>query len=194
MFATPMQVPRPDFSIENLQCRWQAWPARADTLEGARAWLATLGADAAGLHRDPDGRPRLPDGAGDVGWSHSAGRLLMAYTPHGRVGVDLEASARTSQAMSIARRYFTPGEAEALSALDAESRQRAFLRMWCAKEAVLKAAGRGIAFGLHRLAFDVSGDAPRMLACDAALGRVDDWVLQQLTPEAGFIAVLATTA
>ena len=169
-------------------------PAQADTLDLARGWLETLCVDGAGLHRDSRGRPRLPAGAGDIGWSHSAGRLLMAYVPHGAVGVDLEASARTSQSLAIARRYFSADEVAALTALDGAGRQQAFLRLWCAKEAVLKAAGRGIAFGLHRVAFDVSDDAPRMTYCDPALGQACAWRVQQLAPETGFIAVLATTA
>ncbi len=192
MFATPMHLPPRDFSTENLQCRWQELPVQADTLAMARVWLQTLSVDGAGLHRDPRGRPRLPTGVGDIGWSHSGGRLLMAYAPQGVVGVDVEASARTSQAVSIARRYFTGDEVAALSALNGASRQQAFLRLWCAKEAVLKAAGRGIAFGLHRVAFDVSGDTPRMIDCDPALGQAGEWSLHQFAPEPGFIAVLAT--
>ncbi len=196
MFATPMSLPLPprDFSIENLQCRWQGLPAQADTLDLARRWLQTLSVDGTGLHRDPSGRPRLPAGVGDIGWSHSAGRLLVAYAPHGVVGVDVEAAARTSQSLAIARRYFSGDEVDALSALEGASRQRTFLLLWCAKEAVLKAAGLGIAFGLHRVAFDVAGDALRMIQCDPALGQAAAWRMQQFAPESGFIAVLATTA
>ena len=194
MFATPMHLPPRDCSIENLRCRWQGLAAQADTLALARGWLETLSVDGAGLHRDFRDRPRLPAGAGDIGWSHSAGRLLMAYVPQGAVGVDVEATTRASQAMSIARRYFSADEVAALTALDGAGRQQAFLRLWCAKEAVLKAAGRGIAFGLHRIAFDVSGDAPRMTYCDPALGQAEHWSLHQFAPEPGFIAVLATTA
>ena len=193
MFATPMPLSPRDFSIENLQCRWQQLPAQADTLALAREWLAALSVAGEGLHRDARGRPRLPAGAGDIGWSHSSGRLLMAYAQHGAVGVDVEASVRRSQPMPIATRYFADSEIDALAVLDHADRQRAFLRLWCAKEAVLKAAGRGIAFGLHRLAFDLSGAAPRMTHCDTALGAIETWTILQAEPEPGFIAVLAST-
>ncbi len=188
-----MHLPPRDFSTEHLQCRWQGLPARADALALAGEWLDTLSVGRAGLHRDQRGRPSLPAGRGDIGWSHSGGRLLMAHVPAGRVGVDIEATARATRAMAIAHRYFTPGEAEALATLEEASRQQAFLRLWCAKEAVLKAAGVGITFGLHRIAFDVSGAAPRMIQCDPALGTIETWTLHQLAPEPGFIAVLATT-
>ena len=55
-----------------------------------------------------------------------------------------------------------------------------FLRLWCAKEAVLKAHGRGLAFGLDRLAFDRLDGVPRLAHVDAGLGRVDDWHLAPL--------------
>lgn len=137
-------------------------------------------------------RPRLA--CGDAGWSHSHGRLLIAYTGHGRLGVDIEPLARRADPLRIARRYFSGEEIAALDALDGVTRQSAFLRMWCAKEAVLKAHGGGIAFGLHKAVFDATGDGLRMLRCDPALGRVDDWRLDLLEPEPEFIAVLASTA
>ncbi len=189
-----MHPPPLDFSTEYLQCRWQPLPVRMDVLALAREWLLALRVDGAGLHRDTRGRPRMPAGAGDIGWSHSAGRLLMAYAPQGKVGVDIESSCRRAEVMPIARRYFAEDEVEALSALDDAGRRRAFLRLWCAKEATLKATGLGIAFGLQRVTFDVSSAAPRMTRCDPALGAIDTWTIRQLEPEPGFIAVLASTA
>ena len=96
--------------------------------------------------------------------------------------------------MRVARRYFAQEEIGALELLDADTRQDAFLRLWCAKEAVLKAHGGGLAFGLHKAVFDIGGDGLRMLRCDPSLGRVDDWRLDLLEPEPDFIAVLASTA
>lgn len=159
----------------------------------AREWLAAAApmTDAGALARDAHGRPRLPPGSGDVGWSHAGGRLLLAYAPRGRVGVDLESSARATRPLEVARRYFDPQEAAALAALDPDARPLAFLRLWCAKEAVLKAHGQGLSFGLHRLAFDATADAPRLLRCDPALGRPADWTLHAFAPEPGYLAVLA---
>ena len=180
-----------DIALEGLRLRWMARPA--DAFAAAREWLAAVaGAEAAAtLHRDPRGRPRLPPGLGDVGWSHSAGRLLLAHADAGRVGVDIEAAARRTDPLRVARRYFAADELARLHALDEHQRVPAFLRLWCAKEAVLKAHGHGLAFGLHRLALDVAGEHPRLLRCDPALGDAGDWRLLALAPEPGFIAVLA---
>jgi 4'-phosphopantetheinyl transferase len=182
-----------DFAIGGLHCRWQGMPADVRAQALATSWLRDVAGHAAvdGLHRDARNRPRLAHG--DAGWSHSHGRLLVAYAPRGRVGVDVEARARATDPMRIARRYFADEEIATLAALHADTRLDAFLRLWCAKEAVLKAHGGGIAFGLHKAVFDASGDGLRMLRCDPTLGHVDDWRLDLLEPEPDFIAVLAST-
>jgi len=70
-------------------------------------------------------------------------------------------------------------------------RERAFLRLWCAKEAVLKAHGHGLAFGLHRLEFaDIQGRL-HLQACDPALGRAEHWSLQEIAPAPGYLGALA---
>ena len=182
-----------DFAVDSLHCRWQPMPGAVRAQDIASEWLRSVaGDDAAGLHRDARSRPRLA--RGDTGWSHSHGRLLIAYADHGRIGVDVESSVRSTDPMRIARRYFAQQEIEMLEALESDARHLAFLRLWCAKEAVLKAHGGGIAFGLHKAVFDAGGDRLRMLRCDPALGHVDDWRLDLLEPEPEFIAVLASTA
>jgi 4'-phosphopantetheinyl transferase len=128
---------------------------------------------------------------GDVGWSHSGGRLLLAHVASGHVGVDLERLARRVDALRIARRQFASAEIALLQDLDEAARAIAFLHLWCAKEAVLKAHGHGIAFGLARAAFDVTEDTLRMTHCDPALGDVADWRLHAFSPEPGYLAVLA---
>lgn len=180
-----------DYSIDRLQCRWQA--LAPDRMGAARAWLDEVAgtATAATLHRDARSRPRLAAGRGDIGWSHTGERLLIAYAPSGRVGVDVEARARRTRPLAIARRHFAPEEADALQALPPDARAQAFLRLWCAKEAVLKACGHGLAFGLHRLVVAADGTRLQLRACDPVLGRPADWTLHTLAPDRRHVAVLA---
>ena len=63
-----------------------------------------------------------------------------------------------------------------LAALPAAERSTAFLELWTAKEAVLKATGRGIAFGLHRL--QVTREPPRLTWLDG--DDANAWQLQRL--------------
>ena len=117
-------------------------PQVRDTL--AR-WLGEPGPPP--LARDPSGRPRLlaPHQDHDTGWSHSGEQLLLALGRGVTLGVDLERLRPRPRALELADRFFAPGEAGRLQALAPERRELAFLRLWCAKEAVLKAHGGGIA-------------------------------------------------
>ena len=71
------------------------------------------------------------------------------------------------------------------------ARDDAFFRLWCAKEAVLKAHGQGLSFGLHRLRFAADGARLQLVECDASLGRADDWRLHDWQPQPGYHAALA---
>ena len=158
-------------------------------------WLGEPGAPP--LARDPSGRPRLlaPHQDHDTGWSHSGEQLLLALGRGVTLGVDLERLRPRPRALELADRFFAPGEAGRLQALAPERRELAFLRLWCAKEAVLKAHGQGLSFGLHRLEFIPDGDDEHaslsLLASDPELGAASDWHLHEWTPTPGYLAALA---
>lgn len=178
--------------------RWTWLPlSRGSAAEPvARGWLGTqlaLPKDRLPLLRDEYGRPQL-DGAfhhWDCNWSHSGDGLLVALAHHARVGIDLEWIRPRPRALELARRFFTSAEADALAAMSPAGQQEAFLRLWCAKEAVLKAHGRGLAFGLDKLAFDLDAPGLRLSSCDAALGDPAQWSLLALEPAAGYLGALA---
>jgi 4'-phosphopantetheinyl transferase len=164
-----------------------------------RDWLAReLGCApvAVPLIRDALGRPRL--GAQhrrfDVNWSHSGDGLLIALGEDLQVGADVERVRARARAMSLARRYFVPTEADWLASLPADRREIAFLRLWCAKEAVLKAHGRGLAFGLDRLLFAEHDGALELAGCDRLLGEPEQWSLREFEPAAGYRAAVAWRA
>ncbi len=162
----------------------------------ARAWLAAQwqrDATRLPLHRDPRGRPRLaaPMDDCDAGWSHSGGWLLLACGRGLRLGCDLERERPRPNARALARRFFHPAEADALDDGPEAQAQAGFLRLWCAKEALLKAHGHGLAFGLDRLRFGFEADGLRLLECDPRLGTPTDWRLREWQPMPGFRAALA---
>ena len=159
-------------------------------------WLAQqLGCEpiAVALVRDALGRPRL--GAllrgFDVSWSHSGEGMLIALGESVQIGVDLERLRSRPQALALARRFFARAEAAWLASLPPQARETAFVRLWCAKEAVLKAHGRGLAFGLDKLVFAEHDGRLRLMDCDRGLGRPGDWSLHEFVPQDGYRAALA---
>ena len=193
-----MTEPRLPDLPPSLRCTWLAH-ARGEPAEPrVRAWAATeLGRASASLvlARDPHGRPRLEAPAGfDLSWSHSGDGLLVALGEGVEVGIDLERARPRPRALELARRFFHPAEAAWLAALPDAAREPSFLRLWCAKEAVLKAHGRGIAFGLHRFELREESVLPEstqlaIVAGDAELrgpGSLREWV-----PCPGYFAALA---
>lgn len=179
-----------------VQWGWLAQVAGTQAEAQARGWLAdrlrALPAQLP-LPRDARGRPQLQVSHPfhDCNWSHSGDGLLVALAQGVRVGVDIERERPRPRAVALAQRYFTVEEAAWLGATAETERDRAFLRLWCAKEAVLKAHGHGLAFGLHRLRFEARDDALRLVACDEALGRPAQWQLHELTPAPGYLGMLA---
>lgn len=176
---------------------WQAHAAGTPAEPRARAWLAAQLVDAGGalaLDRDARGRPRLGGSHAanyDCNWSHSGDGLLLALGTGVRVGADLERVRPRPNALALAQRFFTAPEARWIASQPEVDRERAFLRLWCAKEAVLKAHGHGLAFGLDRLRFEPHRDALRLVMCDPALGEVDAWSLREFEPAPGYLAALA---
>ncbi|WP_460713265.1 4'-phosphopantetheinyl transferase family protein [Lysobacter terrae] len=192
-FAATDTASPPEF----LRWSWHAHAHGTPTDPVATAWLAAvLGVPPEGLNlgREPRGRPRLgpPQDGFDCSWSHSGDGLLIALGEGVEVGVDCERVRSRPRALDVAQRYFTVPEHEWLASFDAGlARDRAFLRLWCAKEAVLKAHGHGLSFGLEKLRFAAAGDALVLVDCAPGLGRAADWSLHEFEPAAGYVAALA---
>jgi 4'-phosphopantetheinyl transferase len=175
---------------------WLPWQPGKPAEDAARRWLAPqldCVPESIALVRDRHGRPRLqaPTDA-DIGWSHSGEGLLLAFGRGATIGIDLERERPRPRSLELARRFFVPSEAQWLEAqADEATRAAAFVRLWCAKEAVLKAHGRGLAFGLHRLAFAERDGVLQLVDSDPALGAVGQWQLHEFVPHPGYRAALA---
>jgi len=129
----------------------------------------------------------------DFNVSHSGGALLVAIARNQEVGVDIETQRRRRPALELARRFFADDEAAALAGLGEAQRQTAFLRLWSCKEAVVKALGIGIGFGLARLQFaiDPAGEPVELSVIHASAGTVEDWHVVRLAPTGAHVGALA---
>ena len=146
------------------------------------------------ITRDAQGRPHFiaPLHHLETGWSHSGEALLLALGEDVELGVDVERLRPRPRAMELAKRFYHPDETAWLHTFDDEqARTLAFLRLWCVKEAVLKAHGQGISFGLHRFHIALDGEGVRLTWCDPALGRAEDWRLHEWAATPDYRAALA---
>lgn len=101
--------------------------------------LPRYGADPNEIRLSERGKP-LCDGV----WfnlSHSCGQVALAVSEHGAVGCDLE-RVRAVPERLLSR--WSEGEREEIASAE-EGRERAFFRLWTAKESYLKMTGEGIA-------------------------------------------------
>ncbi len=191
-----MSLSNATFPLGPLHCRWLVH-ARGQAAEPiVRAWLAgqlECAADALPLQRSTRGRPQLvaPFADIDVSWSHSGDGLLMAWGRGLRLGVDVEHLRPRPRALDLAQRYFTAAETQWIAGHSDHAGEEAFVRLWCAKEAVLKAHGHGLSFGLDRLAFAETRNGLVLQECDAELGAARAWSLIEFVPAKGYRAALA---
>lgn len=93
-----------------------------------------------------DGRPA------DVGFnvSHSGRHGLIAVSPAGRVGVDLEERVPRRDLDRLIEAVFGPDERADLASVAGDDRTRLFFRLWTLKEAVAKALGTGLSLDVSR--------------------------------------------
>ena len=119
--------------------------------------------------------------------------MLIAIARGQPLGVDIERIDRDVDVGGLSRRFFAVAEADALDALPETLRAEAFVRLWTCKEAVLKALGEGLAFGLDRvaLALDGAGVPTELAALATEAGLSDAWQLALLEPAPGFLGALA---
>jgi 4'-phosphopantetheinyl transferase len=76
--------------------------------------------------------------------SHTENLCLIAFGRGCEVGVDVEKVHAIKDLPRLAQTYLSPEEIAAWRKLDAEESGGKFVEFWCAKEAILKAAGCGL--------------------------------------------------
>ena len=108
------------------------------------------------------GKPSLtPDERLSFNLSHAGSKGLLAVTSGSRVGVDIEALRPLLNPIGLARRFFSPLEADALAA--SSDPLAAFFRVWVRKEAYLKGLGKTVPAFLSRFSVTVEGN-PRVIS------------------------------
>lgn len=196
---------------------WQPWLAAADDLltppEQARAarfrfapdrtayalahalWRALLGqclnmeAGIVPLSTGPSGQPLLPGTALATSLSHSGAGVLIGVGAMDALGVDLERAPPRRALAPLTSTLCTPGEAAALQAMPAATRELALLQLWTRKEALLKAFGVGLAQAPSEIAVPAGGVVAPQPGIAAPACRVHD-----LRLPAGWVGAVAASS
>ena len=133
--------------------RAEAYHSAADArrFSAARGWLrhvlgAVLGLEPAAVPVSEDpGKPRLLLGDPPRFNVSHAGELAVVAVASFEVGVDVEHARSGRRWSDLVPLTCSPREAGALAELPEDEREEAFLSVWTAKEAYLKATGDGLA-------------------------------------------------
>lgn len=91
--------------------------------------------------------------------SHAKQYAMIAVVSNlNYLGIDIEENTRVDNFVSLAKRFFHPREVDYLVSRPEEQQKAVFFKFWTAKEAFVKAIGRGVSFGLDKFAVDLAGD------------------------------------
>jgi 4'-phosphopantetheinyl transferase len=137
------------------------------------------------LARTPLGKPELPGAPLRFNLAHSGDVALVAVTQARDVGVDVETRREDADRWSLVHHALTSRERRRVESMPRARRADAFLSIWTRKEALLKAAGVGLAIDPARVQLDDSS----VVAVPPELGSSGDWTIVDIPPPGHFAAV-----
>lgn len=166
----------------------QSGPGHREAAQAVVAAALGRAPDELDLEKDGRGKPQVRAPATDLRFSvaHTLGLTLVAVGLGVDVGVDVERLDRRVTGWALWAQTLTTDEASRLP-LDRAARNATLLRHWVRREALLKAAGVGLA--VEPRALELAADG-RICALPAALGAPGDWALEDV-PVPGCAAAVA---
>ena len=169
------------------------WIVARSSLRRVLALYATTPARKLRFEYGVNGKPSLVNSASRVSFNlaHSEDLAVIGVTYECPIGVDVERIRRMSDAAALAQRYFDVRECGAVFA-DRSKLEERFFACWTRREALVKALGVGLSFGVDRFAVSVPpNDPPRVLWLADQPDAARYWALSQVEPASGFIAAVA---
>jgi 4'-phosphopantetheinyl transferase len=182
---------------------YTAFEKRQQARRAARVFLKQIlarctgrNADAIHFTENRYGKPALARGITDLpicfNLSHSGPVVVCALTLAHDIGVDIEDMQRAID-LSIADRFFSNPEAQAIAQAPPFLKQSLFFKFWTLKEACVKATGRGLATGIDQFSFVL--DRPEIQVRFHGSGPGQDhsghWQFFQFSPVSGYMAAVA---
>jgi 4'-phosphopantetheinyl transferase len=90
--------------------------------------------------------------------SNSGGLVACIVTTTADAGIDVEDVHRTSAAIDIAPRFFSPLEVSELHSLPSQAQLHRFCEIWTLKESYIKARGMGLSLPLDQFSLSIRDD------------------------------------
>jgi len=154
--------------------------------------------DAIKLDQNPWGKPVLAADHAchnlDFSVSHSGRLSAIALSRTGAVGIDIERRREVSHRHRIVEDLLGDGAAVTLAGLPPQQQDEAFLRLWTATEAVVKAAGTGLAGNRNPIPLALAGDGLPRLAPHRVASNARRWSLVPIDPSPGYVGSLVIEA
>ena len=145
----------------------------------------------AARHGKPEFAGPLADRGLRFNVSNAGDRMLLGVTMERELGVDLEEVRPMSDALPIARRFFSAAENEVFAVVTEEERDAAFFACWTRKEAFIKAVGDGLTMPLD--SFDVTlrrGEPARLICTRPDPAEAARWTLREVDAGPGWAAAI----
>nr|AFB69925.1 4'-phosphopantetheinyltransferase 7N [uncultured bacterium] len=128
----------------------------------------------------PYGKPVLADGSDErtaltFNLSHTRGLVACVVSRNVDVGIDVERTSQSADALDVARDRFSSREVRSLEECDHAARSARFTELWTLKEAYAKAKGTGVLGGMDVCTFTLG--PTDSLCCDVVdRGGPDAWL------------------
>ncbi|MGR9106553.1 MAG: 4'-phosphopantetheinyl transferase family protein [Gammaproteobacteria bacterium] len=165
-----------------------------------RGWLRLLLSAYTGLHPaaieivpGDHGKPGLAEKPPDQGLvfnvSHSADRMVFAFSLDCMLGVDVEGCRNLTRLEGMVDQICSEREKALWRNMPLERQTECFYSFWVRKEAIIKAQGQGISLGMQRC--ELSDDLKRPINLPDSCGKLEEWTLVGLEYPDSFQGALA---
>jgi 4'-phosphopantetheinyl transferase len=147
------------------------------------------------IEAEPAGKPHVLGMRGiHFNVSHSAEMAMICIATCGDVGVDLESVRDVPAAAALARRHFTPLEANFVEEGGAAGAAGRFLLCWTRKEALVKALGTGLNLDLRDFVVPLTSSGAILAIDECEGGPAKRWLLLDVPLGDEYVAALALPA
>lgn len=143
------------------------------------------------IKKGRDGRPFWENNYGlDFNYSHSHDLWMIGFTNKGRIGVDIESMNQERDFQSLADRFFSKRESQVLKEIDnMRLKREIFLKMWTAKESLVKALGVGLKNQINVI--EVDPGSGEIISLPEAFGDSSLWTVKYFSVDPDWVLTAA---